>query len=125
MAKLTGLGGIEALAADIGAAPDKAKNAIDSVFKRGGVEMKKKMQKDFSGSKHFSHIARSVTYDYEGFRLEVGPDAARSDSAPLAGIAYFGGARGGGGTVREPDYILEEEIEAAERHISQSLRDLL
>lgn len=123
-----GIEGLDAFARDLSASPGKARSKIRNVIKRGGQEMKQKMQSDFSGSRSFGHIARSISYDVSGGAnpsVEVGPDAARSSSAPLAGIAYFGGSRGGGGTVREPDYILEAEGESAAEWIGRELRDLL
>lgn len=128
-ANIQGLGDLDALVRDLGVAPAKADRAIRRVMKRGGQEMKKKMQADFQGSRSFRHVGRSVTYDVVERRgattIEVGPDAARSSSAPLAGIAYFGGANGGGGTVREPDYILEAEADNAVDWIEKELRGLL
>lgn len=123
--RVQGLEQLDTFAADLQAVPIGAGKAIESVLERGGVEMKKKMENDFSGSRSFGHVARSITYDRDGSRLEVGPDAARSSSAPLAGIAYFGGANGGGGTVAEPDYILEAEAEVAAKYIGLELEKLL
>lgn len=123
-----GIEGLDAVARDLSAAPGKAQSKIRGVINRGGLEMKKKMKADFSSSSSFGHIARSVNYDVSGGsnpRVEVGPNAAISRSAPLAGIAYFGGARGGGGTVPEPDHILESEAETAVEHIGRELRNLL
>lgn len=116
---------LDALSSDLQAAPRQAERAVQSVLHRGGNEMRRAMQSDFSGSRHFGHIAGSITYDVSGTRLEIGPDAARSSSAPLAGIAYFGGAHGGGGTVREPDYILEAEAHTAADWIHRRLGELL
>lgn len=123
--RVQGLEQLDAFAAALQSVPIGAGKAVEKVLNRGGVEMKKKMESDFSGSRSFGHVARSITYDVDGTRLEVGPDAARSRSAPLAGIAYFGGANGGGGTVAEPDYILEEEAEAATKYIGLELEKLL
>lgn len=119
-----GLGDLDAYIADLGVAPARANKAVERVLNRAGLEMKKKMQADFQPSRSFGHIARSVTYDTDSRRVEVGPDAARSSSAPLAGIAYFGGARGGGGTVREPDYILADEAGTAAEWIGRELDGL-
>ena len=58
------------------------------------------------GSRYFKKVARSIDYEVTdgptGLSTEIGPNAARGSAAPLAGIAYFGGSRGGGGTVRDP-----------------------
>ena len=38
----------------------------------------------------------------------------------MAGIAYFGGANGGGGTVPEPDPIMESEADMMMRFIENA-----
>lgn len=123
-----GTEGLDDFSRVLSQSPAKARSAVRGVINRGGLEMKRKMESDLSRSRSFGHIARSVTYDVTGRTnpsVEVGPDAARSSSAPLAGIAYFGGARGGGGTVQEPDYILEAEAKTAAEWIGRELGNLL
>lgn len=123
-----GLGELERFISDLGSAPGKVHTGIRRILGRGGLEMKKKMQADFSRSRSFRHIARSVTYTTNNNlnpSVEVGPDRASSSSAPLAGIAYFGGSRGGGGTVKEPDYILDAEADTAADHIAKLFGDAL
>ena len=95
-----------ALAHDFGVMPDKYVKKIRPIFNRTALEIKRGMQDDFKGSRHFKQVARSIDYEVTdgpaGLTAEVGPNAARGSAAPLAGIAYFGGSRGGGGTVRDP-----------------------
>lgn len=99
-----------ALAHDFGLMPGKYLRRIRPIFNRTALEVKKAMQDDLKKSRYFKQVARSVDYDLTrggtagdlGLHTEVGPNAARDPNAALAGIAYFGGARGGGGTVRDP-----------------------
>lgn len=123
--RISGLEGLDAVIHDLDNAGPRLSKDVEGVMKRAGVEMAKKMREDFSGSRHFGHIARSVSFDHEPRRVEVGPDRAKSSSAPLAGIAYFGGANGGGGTVTEPDYILEDEAETAAEYVGKAIEGLL
>lgn len=98
-----------ALAHDFGVMPDKYVKKVRPIFNRTALEIKRGMQDDFKKSRHFK-VARSIDYDLHGgtfggdlgLAAEIGPNAVRDPSAALAGIAYFGGSRGGGGTVRDP-----------------------
>lgn len=128
-----GLGDLDRLISDMGDMPRKAESGIRGVMNRGGLEMKRKWQANFSTSRSFKMIARSVDYDVSAasilgggnISVEVGPNAATDSSAPLAGIAMFGGSRGGGGTVPEPDSILESEADTAVGYINRLLGELL
>ena len=99
-----------ALAMDLGKMPQVMGRKCAPIFRRTALEVKKGMQADLRQSKHFKQIAASVDYDLNEYKMfgsfvmtaEVGPNAERNPSAPLAGIAYFGGVNGGGGTVRDP-----------------------
>ena len=95
-----------ALAHDFGVMPDKYVKKIRPIFNRTALEIKRGMQDDFKGSRHFKQVARSIDYEVTdgpaGLTAEIGPNVSRNPSASLAGIAYFGGSRGGGGTVRDP-----------------------
>lgn len=132
-AHIRGIEGIDDLARDLGTTARQTGTAVRRVLNRAGVEMKRNMKSDFSGSRHFKQVARSITYDLHdsaafgrrNISVEVGPDASRAPSAALAGIAYFGGSPGGGGSVREPDYILEAERDKAADVIADELGKLL
>ena len=88
-------------------APDEA--IVDSmkVMKKGATEIKKALQADAKKSRHFGQLAPTITYDLSptatGLDIEIGPDKDRAVRSgrpgPLANIAYFGGANGGGGTL--------------------------
>lgn len=98
------------LARDFGQVSPKVVKKVQAIMPKTGLAMKKRMQADFRGSAHFKQVAQSVDYDVKvlGFggdgviQVEVGPNAARSSSAALAGIAYFGTSKGGGASVPDP-----------------------
>lgn len=125
--------GVDETVRDLGQAPGQMVRRMRPVFRKAGVEMKRKMQADFRTSRSFRPVARSVDFDFfdttaftvRNMRVEVGPNAHRAPSAALAGIAYFGGSRGGGGTVPEPDSVLENEADTAIGHIEKLIRDVL
>lgn len=120
---------LRALSADLRQAPGKVEREVRQVIRKGGVQIKSRMQREMGRSGWFGHIARSIDFDEVGGRgtigVEVGPNAATSSSAPLAGIAYFGGARGGGGTVPDPMQALQDEAQEAQRWISRIAGDVL
>ena len=99
-----------ALASDLGKMPQVMARKCRPIFRRTALEVKKGMQADLRQSTHFKQVAASVDYDANEYSMfgsfvmtaEVGPNAERNASAPLAGIAYFGGVNGGGDTVRDP-----------------------
>lgn len=117
---------LDALARDLGKMPAHLARGVGQIVRKTALEIKKGMQADLAKSKHFGQVARSVDYDVQEFGMfgaqtflvEVGPNADRAPSAALAGIAYFGGANGGGGTVRDPAFHLEEQTALMEKHIS-------
>ena len=105
--------GLYALAHDFGVMPAKYVRKVRPIFNKTAVEIKKGMQADFRNSRHFKQVAGSIDFEVEasdaGLSVEIGPDADRSPAAPLAGIAYFGGSNGGGGTVRDPEFHARDQ----------------
>ena len=85
------------------------------VVAKSALNTKKIMQKDASRSRHFKQLARTISYDlkvntFAGdgvIEAEIGPSGG--GSASLAGIAYFGTSKPGGGTVRNPEDAMLEE----------------
>lgn len=106
----------------------KLRGAIRPVVSKGALNVKKAMQDDFKASVHFKQVAAGVTYDVEsdrdGVEAVIGPDADRRPAANLANIAYFGGAHGGGGTVRDPQLAAEDEADAFEKFLGDALQDV-
>jgi hypothetical protein len=88
---------------------------VKGVVAKSAVNTKKIMQKDARSSRHFKQLARTINYDLKEHSFggdgvveaEVGPSGG--GSASLAGIAYFGTSRAGGGTVRNPEDAMLEE----------------
>ncbi len=126
---MSGAGELRALASDLRQAPRNLESETKSIISKGGVQIKDRMRSEMGRSRHFGHIARSIDFDEIGsggtIGVEVGPNAATSSSAPLAGIAYFGGANGGGGTVPDPMQALEDEANETARWIAKAAGDAL
>lgn len=109
---------VERLARDLSAAPSRALSDLEAIAERGALNIKDHLKADAAASKHFKGIASSISYDrdYGVGRIgyEIGPDKERRGGA-LGNIAYFGGARGGGGTLDldEPVRAEGERLDAA------------
>lgn len=101
------------LAVDLGKAVSRLLPEVDAIVKRGAQNVKDEMVADASGSRHFKGIARSISYDRAyglgSVGYEVGVDRDRGGQAALAGIAYFGGVNGGGGTLDIDKPLRNEE----------------
>lgn len=118
------------LATDLQQVPAKVITGIPPVVRKGAMNIKRTMQADFLQSRSFGQIARSINFDVtadaDGFEAEVGPDKSVARAgASLAHIAYWGGANGGGGTVRDPAHALEDEGDQFEDALSRLLEDIL
>jgi len=85
------------------------------VVAKSALNTKKIMQKDARRSRHFKQLAPTIGYDLKEhsfggdgvIEAEIGP--ATGGSGSLAGIAYFGTSKPGGGTVRNPEDAMLEE----------------
>jgi hypothetical protein len=85
------------------------------VVAKSALNTKNIMRKDAQRSRHFKQLAPTISYDIKvlGFagdaviEGEIGPTPGGSGS--LAGIAYYGTSRPGGGTVRNPEDAMLEE----------------
>lgn len=108
---------LDGLMRDLRKIPADMVPKMRGVVAKSAVNTKKLMQKDARRSRHFKQIARSIDYDLKVHEFggdgvieaEIGPDASRDPSAALAGIAYFGTSKPGGGTVRNPEDAMLEE----------------
>lgn len=102
---------LDALARDFGRIPAAMVPKIRDVVAKSALNTKNAMRKDARSSAHFKQIAPTISYDLkvsgDGVEAEIGPTPGGAGS--LAGIAYFGTSKPGGGTVRDPtDAMLEE-----------------
>jgi len=88
---------------------------VRGVVAKSALNTKNAMRKDAQRSKHFKQIAAAISYDLEvvasggdsKIEAEIGPTPGGAGS--LAGIAYFGTSRPGGGTVRNPEAAMNDE----------------
>ena len=88
---------------------------LRGVVAKSALNTKNAMRKDAQSSRHFKHLAPTISYDLKVhafggdgvIEAEIGPTPGGSGS--LAGIAYFGTSRPGGGTVRNPEDAMLEE----------------
>ena len=103
----------------------KLRGAIRPVVSKGALNVKTAMQDDLKGSAYFKQVAPGISYetsdDKDGVEAVISPDADRRAAANLANIAYFGGAHGGGGTVRDPQLAAEDEADAFEKFLGDAL----
>lgn len=102
---------------------------IGPTIMRGAGNVQRAMKADMEESLHFKQVSAAITFDYEAFtahaRAEVGPLSAGRQVGDLAHFAYFGGANGGGGTVRDPEHHLNAEGPILGKSIGDVLEGLL
>lgn len=119
---------LRAFAVELDQVPDSVVRKIRPVVSKGALNIRDQMRAEMSRSRSFRQIAPTINYDLnvqaDGMEAEIGPDKRRR-AARLANIAYFGGARGGGGTVPDPRGALEAEVPRFESALSKLLGDVL
>lgn len=107
------------LAADLSRSGVVAVVKVRPIMSKGALNVKNRMQQDARGSRHFSQIGRTIGYDLidsvDGIEAEIGP------TSPLAGIAYFGSSKPGGGTVPDPLLALEEEAPRFVQNLAEAV----
>lgn len=106
---------LDGLARSFRAIPAAMVPKIKGIVAKSALNTKKLMQADARKSRHFKQLARTINYDLKVHEFagdgvieaEIGPSGG--GSASLAGIAYFGTSKPGGGTVRNPEDAMLEE----------------
>lgn len=102
---------LDGLVRDLGLIPSAMIPKVRGVVAKAAMNTKNLMRKDASGSKHFKQLVPTISYDLKSsgelIEAEIGPVPGGSGS--LAGIAYYGTSRPGGGTVRTPEDAMMEE----------------
>lgn len=106
---------LDGLARSFRAIPALMVPKLKGVVTKSALNTKKIMQADARKSRHFKQLAPAISYDLNVFEFggdgviegEVGPTPGRGGS--LAGIAYYGTSKPGGGTVRNPEDAMLEE----------------
>lgn len=145
---------LRALGADMRMIPDRLQRHVVPIVERGASNIKREIRANFAGSTHFGQIAPTVRYDIHQTSFagdgvteaDIGPMSTsggsgrrltgvnfnRSDfhapgpgAAPLAHIAIHGGARGGGGSVKDPREALDNEAPRFEKAMGDLAEELL
>ena len=106
---------LDGLAKAFRAIPAAMVPKLRGVVAKSALNTKNAMRKDAQSSRHFKQLAPTISYDLKVhafggdgvIEAEIGPTPGGSGS--LAGIAYYGTSRPGGGTVRNPEDAMLEE----------------
>jgi hypothetical protein len=106
---------LDGLAKAFRAIPAAMVPKMRGVVAKSALNTKNAMRKDAQSSRHFKQLAPTISYDLKVHEFggdgvieaEIGPTPGGSGS--LAGIAYYGTSRPGGGTVRNPEDAMLEE----------------
>lgn len=106
---------LDGLIRDLRQIPAAMVPKIRGVVAKSAANTKRIMAKDARSSRHFKQLAPTISYDtkvheFAGdavIEAEIGPSGG--GAASLAGIAYFGTSKPGGGTVRNPEDAMLEE----------------
>jgi hypothetical protein len=97
---------------------------IKRAVSKGALNIKTQMRRDAQGHRHFRALGSSINYD-----VRSGVDWAEAEVGPppgvLAGIAYFGSSRPGGGTVEDPRVALEAEEPAFVAWVGRAAGEVL
>lgn len=113
---------LDGLARSFRAIPAAMVPKMRGVVAKSALNTKKIMVADVRKSTHFKGkkkpgLDASIDYDLKilesggdaVIEAEIGPNPERNPAAGLAGIAYFGTSKPGGGTVRNPEDAMLEE----------------
>lgn len=103
---------------DLGQLAPEVKAEARGVLQKGALNIKRQMQAEASATRHYN-FAHRITYETKdtagGVEAEIGPETG--GVASLAGIAYFGGVNGGGGTIADPQGALDAEAPNVEKYL--------
>ena len=107
------------LATDLSSAPKLVRSEARAVVSKGALNIRNQMR-DEAKRRHydFSHrISYDIRVSGDTIEAEIGPETGGVGS--LAGIAYFGGVNGGGGTVPDPQGALDAEAPNVEKYLAE------
>jgi hypothetical protein len=115
---------LDALAREFADADKRISRDRNRIGRKAAQNIKRDWQYDAAFSRHFHQIAPTINYDETVrfgavYEAEIGPDRRRR-AARLAGIAHFGGANGGGGTLGDPQKYLDAETPNLEQHLADA-----
>lgn len=103
---------LDALAREFADADARISRDRDRIGRKAAQNIKRDWSMDAAYSRHF-RLGPTISYDENVwfgsvYEAEIGPNR-RFRAARLAGIAHFGGANGGGGTLGDPSKYLDAE----------------
>ncbi len=111
--------GFDELARAFADASPKIQRDRNQIGRKAAQNIKDAWNADAAGSRHFK-----ITASYDEtvrfgamYEAEIGPNR-RFRANRLAGIAHFGGANGGGGTLGDPSKYLDAEGPVMEQHLA-------
>lgn len=116
---------VRALVSDLGKVSGRVEPEVEAVVKRAALNVKNALRAGAKESKWFRRIEPAITFDRHlglGLRTvayEVGPRVGVAQGS-LGGVAYFGGANGGGGTL-DLDGPLDAEEPKMLSYLGQAL----
>lgn len=124
---------LRALAADLASAGSGMAAQVRPVVVKGAVQIKTQLRREMSRSKWFRHVGRTITFDVHdrtmfgasSIEAEIGAVTEGQVVGDLAHLAYFGGAKGGGDTVPDPQNALDAETPRFERALLELLGDIV
>lgn len=103
-------------------AADRAMRETGRIGRRGATNIKRDWSMDAAFSRHF-RLGPTINFDetesFGVYEAEIGPNR-RFRAARLAGIAHFGGANGGGGTLGDPTKYLDAEAPGFEKALADA-----
>ena len=104
---------LDALGVELQQVGGRVEGALPGAARKSATKIRNDWRAAASKSRHFK-IAETVTFDEkataDGYEAEIGPDR-QFRAARLAGIAHFGGANGGGGTIGDPQRFADAEAD--------------
>lgn len=105
---------LDDLAQDLGEEAETIGARIRPVMAKAALNVKTQLREEMSRSEHFKGATRDISYEIveltSSIVARIGPTHGKDVPGSIANIAYFGGVKGGGGTV--PDPIGAGEAEA-------------
>lgn len=104
---------------------EEARAKLRPVVSKGANDIKRQQQAEARESSHFK-FASLISYDLHAnqavIEAEIGPRDV--GAGELANIAYFGGSKGGGGTVADPEIALKAEAPKFEQAVGDVIGEV-
>lgn len=119
---------LDALARDFADADQRISRDRDRIGRKAAQNIKRDWSMDAAFSRHF-RIGPTISYDETVrfgavYEAEIGPNR-RFRAARLAGIAHFGGANGGGGTLGDPQKYADAEAPTLAEYLAEAAEKAL